>query len=78
VITQKRGPVGELLKARFVVFGSKQLPGYNFEETFAPTLCKDLLHLVIIHISFRDLYYLQMDEKSAFFSRMLDRQILAE
>jgi hypothetical protein len=36
-----KGAERGLLKARYVVIGSKQLPAYDFEKMFAPTMSKE-------------------------------------
>jgi Reverse transcriptase (RNA-dependent DNA polymerase) len=47
ILTTKESPIETIKKARFVVQGNYQVPGRNFMETYAPTICKELLKSLI-------------------------------
>jgi Reverse transcriptase (RNA-dependent DNA polymerase) len=56
----------------------KQIPGHDFEETFAPTLCKESLRRVVSLIVTRNMSSVQMDVKTAFLNGRIDRKIISE
>lgn len=68
VFAEKRGPDGEILlhKARIVAKGFKQVPGVDFNETYAPTMHKASLRTLLALAAYYDMEIHQMDVKAAF------------
>jgi Reverse transcriptase (RNA-dependent DNA polymerase) len=58
--------VGEVRKARFVICGNLQIEHVDFNETFAPTLSKDSLRLLLCVVVSRRLALHQLDVQSEF------------
>ena len=80
VYVEKRGPDGTLLlhKARLVAKGFSECEGIDYKETFAPTLCKsELLLLIAIAIHF-DWEISHIDVKGAFLHGHLEETIYME
>jgi Reverse transcriptase (RNA-dependent DNA polymerase) len=78
ILTTKIQPNGCLRKARFIVQGHHQIPGKDFMETFAPTLCKESLRFVIALKKLRHMASRQLDVNCAFLNGKIDRTIYIE
>jgi len=59
-------------KARLVVQGFSQVYGIDYEETFAPTVCKELLRIFLALVTAYDLELYQMDVVAAYLSGELN------
>ena len=65
----------EWYKARLVTQGFSQIPGVDFDETFAPVTCHQTLWMLLALANRHDWHVHQMDVKSAFLNRDLDNEI---
>lgn len=67
--------VPERYKARLVILGCSQLPGLDFEETFAPVVKLPTFRLHLAIAAARNLEILQIDVKTAFLYGKLKEEI---
>lgn len=77
VFRVKRHPDGTLdrFKARLVAKGFSQVPGVDFDATFAPTISRISLRVFLFLAAHLDLLVHQMDAKSAFLQGTLEHEI---
>ena len=77
VFTQKFLSNGELerYKARLVVKGCAQRPGFDYLETFAPTVCMATLRVVLALAAMEDLDLRALDISNAFINGLLEEEV---
>jgi Reverse transcriptase (RNA-dependent DNA polymerase) len=77
VFRLKRFPDGSVdkFKARLVAQGFSQVPGVDFDATYAPTISRISLRVFMFIASHLQMLVHQMDAKSAFLQGTLDRDI---
>lgn len=77
VFDVKRNENGRIvkLKARLVAMGNTQEKGFDFFETFAPTINKTTLRLFIIYCLVNNLEIFQLDVETAFLQANLDQEL---
>ena len=63
----------ESYKARFVAKGYLQIPGIDYQETFAPTARMSTIRTLLQHAMQNDLIVHQMDVKTAYLNTPIDR-----
>jgi len=61
-----------------VAKGFTQIPGIDYDETFSPVACFELLWLLLALAVLEDWEIQQMDVKSAFLNGVLDKEIYME
>jgi Reverse transcriptase (RNA-dependent DNA polymerase) len=66
VLSTKISPTTTKKKARFVIKGCSQVPGRDFDTTYAPTLSRKTLSIVLVIKLERNMKIKQMDVRSAF------------
>jgi hypothetical protein len=73
VFTKKYNSKGDLLKykARLVVEGCAQRPGYDYVDTFAPVVHLEMLRIILVMSVAKDLHIGQMDVKGAYLNGIL-------
>jgi hypothetical protein len=64
----KESPIESIKKARLVVQGNYQVPGRDFMETYAPTICKESLRSLIGFISLRRMTSIEDERKKCIFA----------
>jgi hypothetical protein len=77
VFTKKYNSKGDLLKykARLVVKGCAQRPGYDYVDTFAPVVCLETLRIILAMSVVNDLHIGQMDVKGAYLNGILKERV---
>jgi transposase InsO family protein len=77
VLRRKRDEAGNIacFKARLVVRGFLQRPGIDYEETFAPTLSRSALRILLAVAASRRWTLRQMDVETAFLHGEIDSDI---
>jgi hypothetical protein len=76
VYVRKLGPDGKVAryKARLVAHGFKQIPGVDFDETFAPVSRHPTIRTMLSHANHHDLEIRQLDVKTAFLNGKLEEE----
>ena len=64
--------------AHLVAEGFTQIPGIDFDKTFSPVTCFELLHMLLMLAMLEDWHIHQMDVKSAFLNGELNKEIHME
>jgi hypothetical protein len=77
VFTKKYNSKGDLLKykARLVVKGCAQRPGYDYVDTFAPIVRLETLRIILMMSVAKDLHIGQMDVKGAYLNGILKERV---
>jgi hypothetical protein len=77
VFTKKYNSKGDLLKykARLVVKGCAQRPGYDYVDTFAPVVRLETLRIILAMSVANDLHIGQMDVKGAYLNGILKERV---
>src|SRR5277367_6269862 len=77
VFVKKRNKAGEVIryKARLVVKGCAQRPGYDYMETFSPVVRMDTLRAILALVAEEGLKMQQMDVKGAYLNGTLQETI---
>jgi Reverse transcriptase (RNA-dependent DNA polymerase) len=77
VFKTKRGPDGEIVKhkARLVAKGFTQVPGLDYDETFAPVVKFATIRVLLAYAAHYDLEIHQIDVKTAFLHGNLKEEI---
>ena len=80
VFVRKLAPDGTVAryKARLVAHGFKQIPGVDFDETYAPVSRHPTIRALLSHANYHDLEIRQMDVKTAFLNGLLDHETWME
>jgi hypothetical protein len=65
-------------KARLVAKGYLQHPGFDFHETFAPTVCYSTLHIILAISALEDLELCSIDISHAYLNGELEEEIYME
>ena len=65
-------------KARFVAKGFSQIPGIDFNETYASVVAHDTLRLFMSTVAAMDMDMIQLDVKTAFLYGHIDEEIYIE
>ena len=73
----KRNADGSLdcYKGRVVAKGYSQCPGFNFKETFAPTVCYSTIHTILAIAALEDLELRSVDISCAYLNGTLEEEI---
>jgi hypothetical protein len=58
--------------------GYSQVEGLDFDETFAPVVRLELIHIILAHASHHDFKLYQMDARSAFLNRTIKEEVYVE
>jgi hypothetical protein len=61
-----------------VTKGYSQLEGFNFEETFAPIVRLELIHILLAYATHHDFKLYQMDVKSVFLNGPIKEKVYVE
>ena len=77
VFNKKYNKEGDLIKykARLVVKGCAQRPGYDYDETFAPIVCLETIRVILALSVAEDLVIRQMDVKGAYLNGTLNETV---
>jgi hypothetical protein len=62
-------------KARLVAKGYSQVEGLDFEETFAPVVRLESIHILLAYATHHDFKLYQMDVKSAFLNGPIKEEV---
>ena len=62
-------------KSRLVAKGYSQCPGFDFKETFAPTVCHSTIHIVLALAALEDLELRSVDISHAYLNGTLEEEI---
>ena len=62
-------------KARLVAQGFRQVPGLDFQETFAPVMSTTSLRILLSHAAHKNLEIHQMDVETAYLNGTIDEEI---
>lgn len=65
-------------KARLVVRGFSQVPGLDYDETFAPVIKFPTIRMVMALVAFYNLEFEQMDVTIAFLNGVIDEEIFMQ
>jgi hypothetical protein len=61
-----------------VTKGYSQVEGFNFEETFAPIVRLELIHILLAYATHHDFKLYQMDVKSVFLNGPIKEEVYVE
>jgi hypothetical protein len=61
-----------------VTKGYSQIEGFNFEETFAPIVRLELIHILLAYATHHDFKLYQMDVKSVFLNGPIKEEVYVE
>jgi hypothetical protein len=61
-----------------VTKGYSQIEGFNFEETFAPIVRLELIHILLAYATHHDFKLYQMDVKSVFLNGPIKEKVYVE
>jgi Reverse transcriptase (RNA-dependent DNA polymerase) len=78
VLCTKISPTTTKKKARFVIKGCSQVPGRDFDTTYAQTLSRETLRLVLVMKLERNMKIKQVDVRAAFVYRKLPFKVFTE
>jgi Reverse transcriptase (RNA-dependent DNA polymerase) len=78
ILATKIAEKGPIRKARFVICGSNQTEGMDYYLTFAPTLGKEALRLLIAIVGMLGFELHQLDVQAAFLHGDIDHEIFVE
>jgi hypothetical protein len=65
-------------KARLIAKGYSQVKGLNFDETFAPVVRLELIHMLLAYTTHHDFKLYQIDVKSAFLNGPIKEEVYVE
>ena len=77
VLFRKYNKAGELVKykARLVVKGCAQCPGFNYDQTFVPVVRLETIRAILALVPMKDLKVQKMDVKWAYLNSLLSEQV---
>ena len=77
VFIKKRDITGQIVKhkARLVVKGCAQRPGYDYVETFSPVVRMDTIQAILTLVLIKGLKIQQMDVKRAYLNGILKEKV---
>jgi hypothetical protein len=77
VLKNKEGEKGEVVrnKSRLVAQGFSQKEGIDYEETFSPVACLEVIRILLAFSVTKGFKLHQMDVKSAFLNGVLEEEV---
>ena len=61
-----------------MAYGSTQIEGIDFEETFTPVARLKVIRMTLAFASFKDFKLFQMDVRSAFLNDFIEEKVYVE
>jgi hypothetical protein len=65
-------------KARLIAKGYSQVECLDFDETFAPIVSHESIHILLAYVTHHDFKLYQMNVKSAFLNRPIKEEVYME